>query len=54
MADPKADFKATNIFKNAILPFSKAKCLMGGVQHVAAEVLVSYIIRRLFKAERKR
>ena len=54
MSDPKADFKATNIFKNAILPFSKAKFLMGGVQHVAAEVLVSYIIRRLFKAERKK
>ena len=48
------DFKVSNVFKNAILPFAKAKFLMGGVQHVAAEVLVSYIIRRIFKAERKK
>ena len=56
MADPtaKENFKAANVFKNAILPFSKAKFLMGGVQFVAAEVLVSYIIRRMFKAERKK
>ena len=48
------DFKVSNVFKNAILPFAKAKFLMGSVQHVAAEVLVSYIIRRIFKAERKK
>jgi hypothetical protein len=54
MATTKANFKATNIFKNAILPFTKSKFLMGGVQHVAAEVIVSYVIRRLFKAERKK
>ena len=54
MATTKANFKAANIFKNAILPFTKSKFLMGGVQMVAAEVIVSYVIRRLFKAERKK
>ena len=48
------DFKASNVFKNTVIPFTKSKFLMGGVQHVAAEVLVSYIIRRIFKAERKK
>ena len=47
------EWSATNPLRNLIFPFSKSKFIMGSAQFVAAEVLVSWIIRRVMKAERK-
>ena len=45
----------SNIFKNAILPldFRKGKVVQGTLVYVAAEVLVSKILRRVMKADNK-
>ena len=48
-----SEWAAANPLKNLILPFTKGKFIMGGVQHVAVEVLVSWVIRKVMKAERK-
>ena len=47
--------KMSNIFKNAILPldFRKGKVVQGTAVYVAAEVLVSKILRRIMKADNK-
>ena len=47
--------KMSNIFKNAILPldFRKGKVVQGTLVYVAAEVLVSKVLRRIMKADNK-
>ena len=47
--------KMSNIFQNAILPldFRKGKVVQGTLVYVAAEVLVSKILRKLMKADNK-
>ena len=45
----------SNIFKNAILPldFRKGKVVQGTAVYVAAEVIVSKVLRRIMKADNK-
>ena len=47
--------KMSNIFQNAILPldFRKGKVVQGTLVYVAAEVLVSKVLRKLMKADNK-
>jgi hypothetical protein len=47
--------KMSNIFKNAIAPldFRKGKVVQGTLVYVAAEVLVSKVLRRIMKADNK-
>ena len=47
--------KMSNIFKNAILPldFRKGKVVQGTLVYVAAEVLVSKLLRKIMKADNK-
>ena len=49
------DKKISNVFKNAILPldFRKGKVVQGTIVYVAAEVLVSKVLRRFMKADNK-